>query len=212
MKRCSRCKTEKTLDQFGRDRQTPDGLNRRCRDCKRELKREDWSRHRDARAAYHQEWQKTDQARATKAAWIDANRDLVNEQARAWRTANHEGHLASKRKWRESNADTMRAYRVANLDRHAERSRRRRALQVAATIGPVDLDALWDEQGGLCALCGDPIDRELRAPHPMSKSVDHIVPLSKGGTHEQSNLQWTHLVENIQKGARVPAANAVRSS
>lgn len=38
----------------------------------------------------------------------------------------------------------------------------------------------------------------------MSKSLDHIVPLAKGGTHEQSNLQWTHLVENLQKGASVP--------
>lgn len=36
----------------------------------------------------------------------------------------------------------------------------------------------------------------------MSASVDHIVPLARGGKHEQSNLQWTHLVENQIKGTK----------
>lgn len=46
------------------------------------------------------------------------------------------------------------------------------------------------------------MDKQLKWPNPMSKSVDHTVPISRGGTHEQTNLTWAHLVCNMRKGAR----------
>lgn len=50
-----------------------------------------------------------------------------------------------------------------------------------------------ERRGGLiCPLCGDPIA-------PSDKSVDHIVPLSKGGANELNNLQLTHKVCNNVK-------------
>lgn len=35
------------------------------------------------------------------------------------------------------------------------------------------------------------------------KSIDHIRPLSKGGTHTWDNVQLAHLKCNIKKGNRV---------
>lgn len=70
----------------------------------------------------------------------------------------------------------------------------------AAAIGPIDFDALWT---GVCGICGLPMDREVRWPDPMSKSIDHIIPLSKGGSHTQENLAWAHLGCNVRKGVRV---------
>jgi 5-methylcytosine-specific restriction endonuclease McrA len=53
-----------------------------------------------------------------------------------------------------------------------------------------DLFALWIQQGGLCALTGDPI-----APgHNLS--VDHIVPRSKGGGHDIANLRLVRVDVN----------------
>ena len=37
MKRCTRCKTEKSEEEFSRDRSRPDGLDARCRVCKNEM-------------------------------------------------------------------------------------------------------------------------------------------------------------------------------
>lgn len=51
-----------------------------------------------------------------------------------------------------------------------------------------------------CALCGKPVDKTLRYPHPMSPSIDHIVPISKNGhPSDISNLQLTHLICNRKK-------------
>jgi 5-methylcytosine-specific restriction endonuclease McrA len=39
----------------------------------------------------------------------------------------------------------------------------------------------------------------------MSPTIDHILPLARGGTHEPSNVQAAHFGCNAAKGARVPA-------
>lgn len=33
----------------------------------------------------------------------------------------------------------------------------------------------------VCWICSKPVDPTLKSPHPMSKTVDHKIPVSKGG-------------------------------
>lgn len=65
------------------------------------------------------------------------------------------------------------------------------------------LPVLGEEQGWLCALCGQAMDRSLRPPHPLAPTLDHILPMVEGGTHERSNLQLVHLRCNASKGGRL---------
>ncbi len=59
-------------------------------------------------------------------------------------------------------------------------------------------------QGEVCAICGLPVNKHLRFPDPMSPSVDHIIPVSKGGhPSDLSNLQLTHLICNQVKGSKL---------
>lgn len=187
MKTCCVCKESKAHVEFGPDKRRPDGLTPRCRECN---------------AAYLREWKRRNPERKAEInlRWSRANADYFREYGRAWaaRPENQEKRRATERRWRETNADKIRT-----------KDMRRRAAKRGPVSGDVDLKALWLQNDGRCQLCGDPIDRTLRFPDPMSASVDHIVPLSKGGTHEQSNLQWTHLVENLRKGATVPAAQTL---
>lgn len=117
------------------------------------------------------------------------DRESIQTSVRAWRAANPEKTREAARRWAQENPDKRREY-----------GNRRRARMLSATVGQVDLDALWT---GACALCDAPIDAGVASPDPLSKSLDHIVPLRLGGSHEQSNLQWTHLRCNIRKGARL---------
>lgn len=32
-----------------------------------------------------------------------------------------------------------------------------------------------------CAICGKPVDKTLKTPHPMSPEVDELIPVSRGG-------------------------------
>ena len=58
-----------------------------------------------------------------------------------------------------------------------------------------------------CALCGKPVDKSLTFPHPLSPTVDHIIPIDKGG-HPSAieNLQLAHLACNLKKRDRVSLA------
>ena len=58
-------------------------------------------------------------------------------------------------------------------------------------------------EGTVCALCGMPIDKKKRFPDPMSATVDHIVPVAKGGhPSDLQNLQIAHLICNQVKGSK----------
>lgn len=55
-----------------------------------------------------------------------------------------------------------------------------------------------------CGICGKPIDKSFKAPHPLSPVVDHMVPINKGG-HPSSieNLQLAHWTCNRQKSDKL---------
>lgn len=55
-----------------------------------------------------------------------------------------------------------------------------------------------------CGICGQPVDKSLRSPHPLSPTVDHIIPVARGG-HPSAleNLQLAHRVCNRAKSDKV---------
>lgn len=61
---------------------------------------------------------------------------------------------------------------------------------------------IYVRDGWICQLCGDPIDRRLLWPDPLSKSIDHRVALKNGGDHSLANCWAAHLVCNLRKGIK----------
>lgn len=58
----------------------------------------------------------------------------------------------------------------------------------------------------VCGICGQPVDMSLKYPHPMSPTVDHIIPISKGGhPTDINNLQLAHRHCNRQKSDKIVA-------
>ena len=60
---------------------------------------------------------------------------------------------------------------------------------------------IFERDGWRCHLCGGRISKTLRAPHPKSASIDHLVPLSCGGHDVPENVKAAHLGCNCAKGA-----------
>ena len=55
-----------------------------------------------------------------------------------------------------------------------------------------------------CGICGHPVDFSLKPPHPMSPTIDHIIPVAKGGhPSDIDNLQLAHWTCNRQKSDKI---------
>lgn len=127
----------------------------------------------------------------------------------AYREANLARERATQSEWYAANAERKRSYtsdwKASNRRRATDTENRRRARRAAVVTEPVDFQKVWDRDQGICHLCGDPVDASLRHPHPLSKSLDHVVPLARGGHHAMSNAALAHLICNIRKGDRLLA-------
>lgn len=86
---------------------------------------------------------------------------------------------------------------------NGEKSRRRRRARLAeAESEPYTLAEIAERDGFRCGICYREVDMALKYPHPRSASVDHIIPLSKGGSDLKSNVRLAHLGENVARGNR----------
>lgn len=195
-KRCTKCLETKPRAEFNARSRSKDGLTVWCKPCISTYAKEHYGRTKAKRLAQ-------------SAAWYEANRDRKLKTTRRWMVVNAARNAENRRAYREANPgwsrESTRRWRERNPERVLELSQERRAREVGTRIGRIDWRALWT---GVCGICGDSIDESLRFPDLMRKSADHIIPLARGGTHTQDNLQWAHLICNARKGARMDEAVA----
>jgi len=80
---------------------------------------------------------------------------------------------------------------------------RKAATRGAAVRGPnFTVADLIKRDGNNCGICGEAMMPTATYPDPNSPSIDHIIPVSRGGTHELANARAAHLSCNIRRGNR----------
>lgn len=92
------------------------------------------------------------------------------------------------------------------LDGHRHRARR----YGCEYDGSVTLKRLIKRDGLRCAICGEMCDPDDHSwteySGPMCPTIDHIIPMSKGGGHTWDNVQVAHAICNSKKGDQYAAS------
>lgn len=78
-------------------------------------------------------------------------------------------------------------------------NRRRQLVISATTTEPINRAEIFERDGWVCQVCKKKVNPNLSYPHPMSASLDHILPFALGGSHTKANVQLAHLRCNIKK-------------
>lgn len=88
--------------------------------------------------------------------------------------------------------------------KRARRKAQRNIRRSAAADGEVVNDTrVFTRDGWRCQICGDRTPERLRGKgRPKSPTIDHRIPLSRGGTHTYENCQCACSECNFRKGAR----------
>ena len=145
----------------------------------------------DAQAAWRQ--RHPGAAAAASKRWRTRNPDKVREQNKRWREANRDKFNASAAAWRRANPEKVRA------NEHI-----RRAREAGAQSEPWTPGDIYKRDGGLCQICSAPLPAYTWAlGRRDGYTIDHIHPLSRGGSNLKTNLQPSCFRCNVSKKARI---------
>jgi 5-methylcytosine-specific restriction endonuclease McrA len=124
------------------------------------------------------------------------NPEVARQRSRATYWKNAHTYRDRPKQWAKANPDKARALWARN-------NRRRKAATRGATdLDPINPLDIYERDGWLCGLCGKPIDKRRRFPDRLSATLDHIVPISRGGQHVPENVQAAHYTCNSSKRDR----------
>lgn len=136
--------------------------------------------------------------RARYAADPDKMRKRSRDAGRKHRAERKEHRNAYLRQWSANNTDASKSIKARYRQNNPEQGRldaQRRRCRLKGVDGSftrIDIVRITERQEGLCACCGS----------PDGLTIDHIVPISKGGSNWPSNLQMLCRPCNSKKQAR----------
>ena len=124
--------------------------------------------------------------------WQRAHPELRRKYSRDYAERNPE----KNRRWQRENPEKRRAvareWARRNLEKVEDHTRNRRARLCGAFVEKVEIAKVRERDAGRCGICGEPVP-------PEKESLDHVVPLARGGEHSYANTQLAHLSCNKRK-------------
>lgn len=180
MKRCTKCGEKKPLDQFNRNKRTPDGLQYHCRACKAAYDRKYNQEHSAGRTAATLAWRAANPDRIKRSS-PDKEREIV----RRWQRQHPQAMREAAHRWRQNNP--------ASNKRMQHRKRIRRLGQTGEVFTAQEWTDLCAEYDNRCCACG--------SDEPLT--VDHVIPVIRNGPTTIDNIQPLCMACNQRKGRRI---------
>lgn len=223
MKTCPNCKTSKPEGDFGLDRSSKNGLDARCRACNRARASIVRERNRAnertdpanvvktcvkckvakpgseftvcrgtrdglgfrCKTCLRDDYANCDKSRlkAARAAWYAKKKGSLKPRRADWYAKNKARALAKAAEWRKNNPQKIKVL----MNR-----RRARVAAALATLTAEQWTAILELYGNACVYCG----------RPGKMTMDHVVPVSRGGGTTADNVVPACQSCNSSKNAR----------
>lgn len=126
------------------------------------------------------------------------NRERMRKYHATHKDADREYYTANK----ETVNESIRRWRANNPDKLGAATARRAKAELEGNATPKLIETKWEAGDKTCILCGEPIDPTLKAPHNMSRTIEHLTPIARGGRHDIDNIDFAHYGCNAQKQDR----------
>lgn len=178
---CSHCQTRKPLDEFHHNKRFPCGRTAYCKTCKRVADLAYKQKNRKCLSQRQSEYYRKNIAhyKAYFTEHYQKHRD-ANRAARRIHYAQH------KERWKVYGARRVRSPLMRRLD---EQIRRARLARVGGKVTKAEWLAMLERYGHKCLKCGS----------TERLTMDHVLPISRGGPNTIDNIQPLCLSCNSSK-------------
>ena len=166
--------------------------------------------HLEERKLYAKQWRNENSSvvKETTKKWRDRHPDLVkkyHKKATRIYYLNHPQKVkAANDKYNsehpERKKENARRNQIEHPEKHRDSEHRRRAIKNGVGSERINDIEIYERDKWVCQLCKKKVNKLLKYPEPLSPSLDHIIPLSKEGSHIRANVQLAHLKCNIKTG------------
>lgn len=169
MKKCPKCGEEKSVSDFGRDASRPDGRYTHCKHCRRNPSRQD----REVLELAQKGLKRCTKCLRTKP-FCAYEKDITKSL----------GVSSRCRKCRREALKNTKATVVRPIRKN-----------------PRDYTKweVFEDDNFTCYICEEVLSPDTPHDNPKSLSIDHVVPLSKGGLDERDNVRTACLACNRDK-------------
>lgn len=153
---------------------------------------------RESAREFSRQWRKDNAERAHATAKEYRRTHKKEERARMRRWVNtprgREAARAASRRYYESKPEVAKALAAQRAKAYEEGS---------AT--PEMIERKWLDSDRTCCICGDLIDEGMSGHDPLGFTIEHDLPISRGGKHDIDNIFFSHKRCNSSKGRRTIA-------
>jgi len=212
MKKCTKCKVDKEITEFSKDKQKKDGISLSCKLCSKE---------------YHKEYHKENKNKIIeqKKEYYKKNKDKINKRHKEYRKENKDKINKCHKEYYKENKDKIKEYLKENKDKINKRQKNRKLsdplfkmkcnLRTRTSLAfknkGYSKNTKTQEMLGVdWEITKKHIERQFTKGMNWSNQgdwhIDHIIPLSSANTEERlkklchyTNLQPLWAIDNLIK-------------
>ena len=133
---------------------------------------------------------------------IKRQRQYYEKNKEKLRGRNRKYRIEEKKNNPEAERIRSKRYRLKHPDRRADLTRYRRAIKNNVNADNVISLEVFKRDNWRCQMCNKKLKPQNKIPNPLAPTIDHIKPLSKGGSHTYQNIQLACYRCNCKKGNR----------
>lgn len=146
------------------------------------------------RAAYYIE--NKERENANSRTYYARNKDRRQRQGKEYRANNPDDVRMGNARWRHANPSYASQHRLDNAPKYRVYRENRRAREANGVLSRNIVERLYERQRGMCACCSVALGDRYH--------LDHVIPLSRGGSNTDDNVQLLLDKCNARKGSRLP--------